>query len=199
MSTVNIYKITSSFTDKVYIGQTKQTLRKRFTDHKWQDCSSKELLKFCDAKIELLEECSYETRKERELHYINLYGDLAVNKVKPTRTKKEWYEDNKEVINARKRKLRQDNPELIRAINREYREANKDRLNTRAKERRQENKEEVNKKDRLYREANKDKINAKKRDYWQKNKEVLNARKRFRRRFQNTEFGSLCKGLANYF
>jgi hypothetical protein len=182
---VKIYKITSSFTDKVYIGQTKKSLNARFGLHKLEfngnnQCSSRELLKFSDAKMELIEECDFETRKDRERHYINLYGDLAVNKQKPTRSKKEYREAHREAISN---------------YQKEYRKANREELIKKDRQYYSKNREEISKKNREYREKNRDAVNKLQREYYHNNKDELNARKRF----QRTEFGNLCKDLRNYF
>ena len=50
-----IYKIVSGSTDRVYVGSTVQTLSNRFKTHKHHSTSSRELLKFEDARIELVE------------------------------------------------------------------------------------------------------------------------------------------------
>ncbi len=53
-----IYKISSSQCDKCYIGSTRRTIKKRFSGHKANDnkTASSEIIKYGDAKIELLEE-----------------------------------------------------------------------------------------------------------------------------------------------
>ena len=74
---MQIYKLTSSQTDLVYVGKTKQTLEKRFQDHKdhyigWLDGksefrSSYFLTEYDDFKIELIEETK---NSLREIHWI---------------------------------------------------------------------------------------------------------------------------------
>ena len=71
-----IYKIVSKSTDKIYIGSTIKTLEERLeihekeyvqwfnSDFKSYYCTSFEILKYGDYKIELLEECSYSYRNE---------------------------------------------------------------------------------------------------------------------------------------
>jgi hypothetical protein len=64
---MSIYKLTSSSTNKEYVGRTKQTLPTRFSKHKYNykqyldgkygDCQAKHILKYGDAKIKLLEKC----------------------------------------------------------------------------------------------------------------------------------------------
>lgn len=70
-----IYKIYSNETSKVYIGSTKQPISVRLSKHrhdyhrftnlsKYHYVSSFELMKYPDAKIELLEEIEYDTKKQ---------------------------------------------------------------------------------------------------------------------------------------
>jgi len=127
-----IYKITSSQTDKVYIGSTKQTLNTRFSKHKYRlDCSSKSIIAFGDAEIELIEEVDEQNRLIRERHYIESYGEQCVNEIIPFRTKEETTEYNRE-------------------HNREYYETNKEQMN------------EYNREySRVYRSTHKEKINEK--------------------------------------
>ncbi len=119
---VSIYKITSIQTDKVYIGSTKLKLKRRFKEHKKKRYTSREILKYDDARIELIEECCFETRFERERYYIDLYGDKSVNTQKPLRTRKQYYEDTKEFRRESKN-----------ARNREYYQLIKEEKNAKAR------------------------------------------------------------------
>ena len=106
-----IYIIKSKQTNRVYVGSTVLTLKKRFRLHKLnQDCTSREILKYSDAEIELLECYEYEDDEELELkeaYYIREYkkNNLCVNKKIPRRTKKEYNqeyrEENKEKLNEK--------------------------------------------------------------------------------------------------
>ncbi len=89
----NIYLITNDFNNKVYVGQTKQTLEKRFAGHVQQASVifKDNLLEFSlfhvliheigeeHFHIELLETCSDETGNEREQFYINKYKSTNLN------------------------------------------------------------------------------------------------------------------------
>jgi len=83
-SRVRIYKISSPYFPKVYIGSTTMNLEDRLRCHrKNKDCSSVALFEYRDVKIEELEcllDCSIEYRKERERHYIQQFD--VVNKMK---------------------------------------------------------------------------------------------------------------------
>ena len=86
-----IYKLTSSETNKIYIGSTCNTLYKRFSSHKAnskneskkaKSCKSNEMFKYADIKIELIENFSCETKAEllkREDEIIRQFRDIAVN------------------------------------------------------------------------------------------------------------------------
>jgi hypothetical protein len=87
-----IYKITSSQCDGCYIGSTTLPLAKRFSVHKahykmhlkgkYNNTSSFDVLKHTDAKIELVEEGFFESKRDlekREGHYINVTPN-TVNK-----------------------------------------------------------------------------------------------------------------------
>jgi len=114
-----IYKITSSMTDKIYIGSTCHSLETRFSCHKSSyklflngGCyknTSYELIKLGDAIITLIEEIQYETRKQlyqRERYHIELNKDICINKYIPSRTNKEY---QKEYYQAYKTKINQYN------------------------------------------------------------------------------------------
>lgn len=79
-----IYIITNSINDKVYIGQTIQTLQERWQGHCRKAYSTNEanmhikraIFKYGkdNFAIKELERCSIETLDEREIYYINLYN-----------------------------------------------------------------------------------------------------------------------------
>jgi hypothetical protein len=106
-----IYLISSSQTNQVYIGSTKRTLEHRFTEHKYDTknrkykCKSQVLInEFSDCKIDLIEYTTKEDRLQRERYWIEYYGDRAVNKQIPGRTRKEYekerYQQQKKEYNA---------------------------------------------------------------------------------------------------
>lgn len=151
-----IYKIISNQTDNVYIGSTIQTLNKRLCQHKCdikrgRNNSSKEIAKYEDVRIELIENYPCSSKREleiRERYYIEQALN-NINKVIPTRTELEYRKDNSE----KRKKSRQDNIEESKKKEQAYRDKNK----------------ESNKKtQKKYRENNKDKITAKRhyQDTW---------------------------------
>ena len=121
-----IYKLTSSQTDKVYIGSTIGSLNVRFSNHKCRykrwlkgqmdkyKTTSFDLLQFADVKIELIKEFPCETRKELEKEEGKLIlENNCVNKYVVGRTKKEYdkiyrhknKEKYKEYVEANKEKI----------------------------------------------------------------------------------------------
>ena len=94
-----IYKLVCSETGKIYIGSTVQKLIKRkwgHTDNRKKLCMSKDFIK---PEIYLIENYPCNSKQElckRERHYVETID--CVNKYIPSRTKKEYYQDNKDII-----------------------------------------------------------------------------------------------------
>lgn len=99
MSIGRIYKIVADETEKIYIGSTTSTLKKRFIHHKCmyqtknkRGTTSRYIFDFPNPRIELLEEIVFENKidlekKEREHIESNIN---CVNVIIPSRTKKEY-------------------------------------------------------------------------------------------------------------
>ena len=94
-----IYKIISSQTDKIYVGSTCETLRRRFNRHKNRQShyiSSNEIIKYEDAKIILLEDYSCDNKREleeKEREYILLYKNICVNMIIPAGNRAEYHKN----------------------------------------------------------------------------------------------------------
>jgi hypothetical protein len=149
-----IYSIRSYQTDLIYIGSSCQPLHKRLHEHKrhykqWQNgkyncVSSFEVVKSDDAYIELLENFPCNSKEElnkREGECIRT--NECVNKRIEGRTKKEYYEDNKEKIAEKKKEYRENNKDQILEKAKEYYENNKEKIAEKAKEYRENNKEKI--------------------------------------------------------
>tara|TARA_R110000782_G_scaffold42914_1_gene97209 strand:- start:771 stop:1211 length:441 start_codon:yes stop_codon:yes gene_type:complete len=101
---LKIYKIIDNTNGNIYIGKTKQKLYIRLNNHK-QDfkrgstCMSREIIKNGDYKIELIEETDDKTR---ERYWIE--NTECINKNIPGRTVKEYYQDNKHLLDKEKLK-----------------------------------------------------------------------------------------------
>jgi len=109
-----IYKIVSDFTDNIYVGSTCCPLSKRIYQHKGnynnylntnkKYVTSYELIKLGEVDIILIEDFPCDNKNQlhaRERYWIEQNKDKIVNKVHPTRTKREYYNDNKEQISNR--------------------------------------------------------------------------------------------------
>ena len=136
-----IYKITSSETDVVYVGSTVLQLNNRFQIHKSHYktysnnkshyITSFELCKYTDAKIELIHEGLFDSKKDME----QLEGEIirttpnAVNKCIPGRTiqecKKKYREEHRESIKEKAKQYRNDNKDIINEKAKQYREKKK--------------------------------------------------------------------------
>jgi hypothetical protein len=120
-----IYKLTSSQTDKVYIGSTIRSLNDRFSNHKcsyksWlksqmNNITSYDLLQYDDVKIELIKEFPCETKKELEKEEGKIIlENNCVNKHVAGRTKKEYHriywnknkEEKRKYVEANKEKVK---------------------------------------------------------------------------------------------
>ena len=134
-----IYKIVNDENDKIYFGSTTlKYLSTRLVKHRCEFkafkegkrtkfCSVNEVLKYKNYKIILIENYPCNSKDElisRERYYIEKYP--CVNKEIPGRSKKQWYEDNKEKIIERV-KLNTDKIQK-KNYDKEYRKLNDDKI-----------------------------------------------------------------------
>ena len=146
-----VYIIQSPNTDKVYIGSTFKTLKRRLNQHKkpTNGTTSYLVVDEGDPYIELLEEIK--VIDEDELHfyeqrYLELYTDIAVNeksafgvdqekkKIQSKINGKKFREKNKEYVYKKNKKYREEHPEMCYIKNQKYYEKNKDTLLEKKKE-----------------------------------------------------------------
>ena len=122
-----IYRMVSSECDGVYIGSTTQQLNVRFNEHKSHYkryllgknnyVASFEIVKFADAKLELVHEGVFDGRKDLE----QFEGELirttpnTVNQRLAGRSKQEYYQNNKEALLQKQKQYGEANREAIRA------------------------------------------------------------------------------------
>ena len=168
-----IYKITSEQTDGVYIGSTILTLNRRLYLHNYHkntnNITSKEILKYDDVRIELIQNYPCNNRKElhtRERYYIENTPN-TINSLIPTRTIKEWTKDNPEKVKKTKQKYRENNKEKERLYSKKYHKDNRE-------------------KEKVYRENNREKIKKRDKKYYEENVERIRAT----RLYQNTWCGN---------
>jgi len=120
-----IYKIESIKGKCQYIGSTCQLLCQRMAKHKTSyrknyyknTMMSKEVLKYDDAKIYLIENYPCNSKEEltaKEAEYIKKYD--CVNIQIPDRTRKQYYQDHKEIIKKRTTDRRNKNKDITNCI-----------------------------------------------------------------------------------
>ena len=146
-----IYKLTSSETDKIYIGSTYKPLNTRFSSHKYTyrnknnnskcgSCKANELMKYADVKIELIENYSCETKAEllkREDEIIRQFRDIAINENMPIRdeenlkkymaeyNKTHYYKHHEENL-ERAKEYRKNNQDKVHEYQKQWRDINKE-------------------------------------------------------------------------
>ena len=93
------------------------------------DCSSREILQFDDAYIELIE--NYPCVDKNELHRREgeiIRERVCVNKVIAGRTDAEYREDNKETRNQYSKQYRQEHTEEANQYNKQYQQTHKESI-----------------------------------------------------------------------
>ena len=126
-----IYKLWSpqGTEEEIYIGSTCDELRKRKNHHKNTNfCNSRILFeKYDDIRIEVLEEYPCNNKNElikKEGEYIR--NNKCLNSHIPTRTAKEWYNDNKNYVKEYKKIYQQINKEELAKKQKNYKDKNKE-------------------------------------------------------------------------
>jgi len=123
-----IYAIKSYQTELIYIGSTTQILSKRLGEHRINYkkngvTSSKEILKYPDYYIELIELFPCNSKEEllkREGYFIKQNINICVNCCIPGRTYKEWINDNKEHIDELRKQHYLNNVEKLKEYQKQY-------------------------------------------------------------------------------
>ena len=117
-----IYRIVCNETGEVYIGSTSRTLGERLRGHISESNRNKTQIKTKSSQI--IERCNYymeelestniqEKRFILERYYIENIPN-CINKYIPTRTDKEYYDDNREKNKVYKKEYREKNKEKIK-------------------------------------------------------------------------------------
>ena len=163
--------------DEIYIGSTtKQYLSQRMDSHRnsykrWQNGNANKVQVYDlfnkygieNCKILLLETVNAKSKDEltaREGFYIK--NTKCLNKRIEGRTQKEYVNDNKEIISAKKSLYRNQNKHKLKL----WTEANKEKLQTYRKDYYNNNKKKL----KTYYDENKDKIKSNRKEYYQLNK-----------------------------
>jgi hypothetical protein len=132
-----IYKLISPDCDKCYIGSSRHSLNKRFSQHKsrynnfllgkGKKYTAFEILKNPNCTIELIEEFNFNNKEEllmKEKQYIKDNINNVINKNIPNRSLQEYYQDNKQkykdyYFNNRDDKLKYQNEYYLKNIKKE--------------------------------------------------------------------------------
>ena len=125
-----VYAIRSHQTEKIYVGSTTQPLYKRFHRHKTMYCSSKEIMKYPDCYIELLENYACANKNElnrREGELIRLHD--CVNKNIAGRTYLEYREEHKTEINEKNKQYNEQHKDELKQYITQYRIDNVEKIN----------------------------------------------------------------------
>jgi hypothetical protein len=80
--------------------------------------------------------------EKRERYWIELLS-ASLNSIIPTRSSKEWYQENKEVVIEKQRNYKEKNKEVIIEKQRNYNKKNKEVINEKSKIRYEKNKEVI--------------------------------------------------------
>jgi len=177
-----IYKITSG--DLTYIGSTcEPTLARRLAGHvatyksfqkgKGNNVSSFQLIETGQYEITLIELCPCGSKDEltaRERFHIE--NTVCVNKHIPTRTRKEWRNDNSEYVKEQKKAYYETNADKIKEYQKEYRTENADKIKEFDKERYDANADKIKEQRKAYYEANVDKIKERRKAKYEANKAI---------------------------
>ena len=180
-----IYKIIDNTNGNLYVGSTcEPNLSRRLSKHVSRyrqylestknnrvcTFSSFKILENGDNDIILFELFSCNTKDElhsRERYYIELLGEVCVNKNIPTRTKPEYREANKQIILQKRKEHYKNNIEKVKEQSREHYLDNKDKYYETRKKYREENKETINQ----YRINNIERIKENSKMYFQNNRD----------------------------
>tara|TARA_R110002073_G_scaffold64944_1_gene162510 strand:- start:8492 stop:9175 length:684 start_codon:yes stop_codon:yes gene_type:complete len=117
----------------------------------------------CNTKLELI-------KRERECKIE--YNDNMGMSI-PGRTRKEYYDDNKESILQKQKQYREDNKESIEQKRKEYRKNNKESIAQQKKEYYDDNKDILLQKKKEYYDDNKESIAQQQKEYYEDNKESI--------------------------
>lgn len=178
-----IYRLVNNVDDEIYVGSTIQPLAKRKGGH--QVTAKRKPLQnvyshlskigWENVEIVLIENypCNSKDELERRERYWIDELKPSLNKVVPTRTSTEWYDENKDTIKAKNKAYRETHKQEIAEQKKQYREDNKEKIFQAKKEYRERNKEALSQKHKEYREKNKEALAKQRKEYREKNKEIL--------------------------
>ena len=147
-----IYKLfRKSAPNKIYIGSSFHTKEYRLNQHKrnyksflngkYHYITSFEIVKYDDVDIDVIENVKVDDENElREIEdkYINEFRNdknfIVVNKHRASRTKKEYYQDNRDELKILSKKYHQEHKEQHNKRSQKYREEHREELNKKQSE-----------------------------------------------------------------
>ena len=179
-----IYKLESDQTDKIYVGSTTRPLPVRISSHKSDYkrngpyLTAFEILKYNDVRIVLLQE--FPTTSEyfllaQERKWIETTN--CVNKIIPTRTKKEYNLDKKEKLIQQRKIYYKNNIEYYTEKSHEYYENHKEEKAVSNKIHHKKNKDKHNKRHEQYNRDNRETIKQQRKTHALINKETMTAKR----------------------
>ena len=182
-----IYKISSSLTDKIYIGSTCQALSQRMAGHMGNYkmylkdktkpyVSSFEIIKLGDAFITLIEDCNFNNKQQLLLQEgltIRININICVNKVIAGRTINEWRVDNKEIIAENAKEYSLYNKQLITEYKKKHYEEHREHIIEYQKKHYEEHRKDIVEYQKQYRQDNLDILNEKHKQYYNDNKKTI--------------------------
>jgi hypothetical protein len=123
----------------------------------------------------MIEEYNCNSKLEAEKRERELYEEYkaTLNSQVPSRTNKEYYEDNKDKIKDKIKEYRKNNQDKIKEYKKEYRKNNQDKIKEKAKEYYENNQDKIKEKDKEYRKNNQDKIKEYKKEYCKNNQDKI--------------------------
>jgi DNA anti-recombination protein RmuC len=177
-----IYKLINyDYPELVYVGST-TNFTKRKQHHK-SSCNNEKNLNH-NLKVytnirendgwenwNMIKICDYpcNNKREAELEEDKYMTQLkaSMNSHRASRTKQQYYEDNREKLQENMKEYYDANKEKIQENRKEYYDANKEKI----KEYRDNNKEKIQERMKEYQETNKEKLKEYKKEYYETNKE----------------------------
>ena len=188
-----------------YYGSTSNFIKRKY-NHKigykhWvkhgrpnnKKCSAYLILDNGDWKMEKIDEIDGERWEARKLEGEYQKNNDCVNIKKENRTKKEWLEDNRDIILEKKKEYYNDNKQAILEQKKEYRDNNKGKIaelmkeyynnNKQAilelkKEYYNDNKQAILEQRKEYRDNNKEKLAELKKEYYNNNKQAISEKRK---------------------
>jgi len=181
-----IYKIECNITNDVYYGSTTKSLSDRMRRHKTtRHCNSVYIIDRGNYSCKIIENYPCNSKYELELRerwWIE--NNVCINQIIPTRTHKEWCEDNKERYLQWRKEYNQENKERVAQYNKKYQQEKKEKVTQKKKEKKKKkeyyenNKEQIAQKRKEYNQENKEQIKQYKKEYYENNKEQLAQKKK---------------------